>query len=71
MHQPARRMEEFFRFVGRHKRQSLAMAATSEQYGIRFLGPGLTPRLAGSTEDFKIRLRDRMAFGPETRMGRI
>jgi mannose-6-phosphate isomerase-like protein (cupin superfamily) len=43
MHPPAGKMEEFFRVVSRQKDQLHTIAAIGEQYGIRFLGPGLTP----------------------------
>lgn len=44
MHQPAVRMEEFFRFFSKQRDQSLAaVKAISEQYGMRFVGPPLAP----------------------------
>jgi hypothetical protein len=43
MHQPAVRMEEYFRIVSKQPDQSLeARKQVAEQYNMRFLGPPLT-----------------------------
>jgi quercetin 2,3-dioxygenase len=43
MHQPAVGMEEFFRLASKQSDQYEAMKLLAGQYGIRFLGPSLTP----------------------------
>lgn len=44
MHQPAVRMEEYFRLTSKQSDQSYeARKRTAEQHGMRFLGPPLTP----------------------------
>ncbi len=44
MHQPAVRMEEFFRLTGKQSDQSYeARRRIAEKYGMRFIGPPLTP----------------------------
>ena len=44
MHQPAVRMEEYFRFISKQKDQSAnAVKMIAEQYGFRIVGPPLTP----------------------------
>jgi mannose-6-phosphate isomerase-like protein (cupin superfamily) len=44
MHQPAVRMEAYFRFMGQQPDQSVeARKRIAEQYGFRIIGPPLTP----------------------------